>query len=279
MMPATRTRCELRRTPLLRLYEKSRMHRRRSFQNYRNATFWPISLHRLTGFAVEASLEPTFHTVSLRAWVNREADRLTKPATHGCRDAERNMARPQARECRSTPAASRAMPAAPEAASRRSNRPPSPTASARTVATNSAMNRTVAHHVGRAQRRQPGTRFMAEARKNPAATNSTNPTALRAASSFPPEFASCAAWVQPGSASRHASRSNGVSRLPRPGMDKASRTDPTVALQPPGRSDGRRESAANRIVATPHKVKTTTRKAPFGAPTAYMSLMVWARTL
>src|SRR5215211_6865555 len=42
------------------------MHRRRSFQNYRNATFWPISLHRLTGFAVEASLETTFHTVSLR---------------------------------------------------------------------------------------------------------------------------------------------------------------------------------------------------------------------
>src|SRR5215211_2838543 len=66
MMPATRTRCELRRTPLQRLYEKSRMHRRRSFQNYRNATFWPISLHRLTGFAVEASLEPTFHTVSKR---------------------------------------------------------------------------------------------------------------------------------------------------------------------------------------------------------------------
>src|SRR5215218_1281178 len=57
---------ELPRISLLRPYEKSRMHRRRSFQNYRNATFWPISLHRLTGFAVEASLETTFHTVSLR---------------------------------------------------------------------------------------------------------------------------------------------------------------------------------------------------------------------
>jgi hypothetical protein len=49
---------------LERPYEKSRMHRQHSFQNYRNATFWRISLHRPTGFAVEASLETTFHTVS-----------------------------------------------------------------------------------------------------------------------------------------------------------------------------------------------------------------------
>jgi hypothetical protein len=33
------------------------------------------------------------------------------------------------------------------------------------------------------------------------------------------------------------------------------------------------------IVAALHSMNTTTRKAPFGAPTAYMSLMEWANTL
>jgi hypothetical protein len=62
-------------------------------------------------------------------------------------------------------------------------------------------------------------------------------------------------------------------------MDKASSTDPTVAVQPAGRSASLRESQANKIVAAPHWLKTTTRKAPYGAPTAYMSLMEWAREL
>lgn len=59
-------------------------------------------------------------------------------------------------------------------------------------------------------------------------------------------------------------------------MDRASRTDPDAALQPPVRSADHTERNAKPIVAAPHNVRTTTRNAPCGAVTADMSLMVWA---
>src|SRR5215207_9469440 len=89
------------------------------------------------------------------------------------------------------------MPAAPVAASRRSNRPLRSTAVPKPVATTSTRNNTVTPRTGQAQRRQPGKRFMAEARKNPAKTNNNTPKVLSAASSLPPELANCAAAGTP----------------------------------------------------------------------------------
>ncbi|HEX9335757.1 MAG TPA: hypothetical protein VF892_07715, partial [Pseudonocardiaceae bacterium] len=73
-----------------------------------------------------------------------------------------------------------------------------------------------AQRVGQAQARHRGTRRMATARTNPAATSSSAPTLLSVASSVPPRFPVCRAAVQPGSACRHASRSNRLSTSPSP---------------------------------------------------------------
>ena len=101
------------------------------------------------------------------------------------------------------------MPAAPVMAMSRSNRPLSPFAPwvsasqmARTI-TSAAYQRT-----GRTHACQDGSRFIAAARTNPAATNTTTPSVLRVLSIVPPALATWLAGVQPGRrAGRRAARS------------------------------------------------------------------------
>src|SRR5215211_2856044 len=50
------------------------------FRTTKTPLFGPSRLHRLTGFAVEASLETTFHTVSPRIWVNRSSGVRASPS-------------------------------------------------------------------------------------------------------------------------------------------------------------------------------------------------------
>ena len=124
----------------------------------------------------------------------------------------------------------------------------------------------VAHRVGQAHDVQAGERRIAAAKTNPVATKINNPAVLNTASILLPRLPSWSAGEQPGSATRQASRSIGVSNSPRPNMDKDSKIATVVASRPlpevPRRNATRRPSQANAMVPAPASVMVITRNQP-----------------